>query len=412
MKRTLKNNLTLIYLMAFCQGFMVVIPVFVPLLQGFDLSMSEILQTQAVFAITIAVCEVPSGYIADIWGRRRAILVGSAINAVGFVGLLWADSFVDFVIYEVVLGVGISLLSGADLALLYDTNLQLEHQGEEGQGGSQRAVSRLIAVETAASGLAGLGASVLLWLGDMQVLLWVQAVTGLLPALLALGLVEAPIRRSELPAGSNAADFLRLFVYGRPVVLWTTLAIVCFGLISLYSFWLYQKQWQLQGIPSAGFGVIWALFAVVTSLAARYAAWFEQWLGWRRMLLVTAILPLLGWTGMALLTGLPAIASALAIQVCRGFSLSLFYEALNRRVPGHFRATVNSLASLGVRAVFIVTGPLLGLALDRYGMTPVLLGLVAIFAPLIVALTLGLRLRINREYSEVVTPPLRLADLR
>ena len=52
------------------------------LLQGHGLSMSEVLQTQAIFALTIALCEVPSGYIADIWGRRGAILAGAALNAV------------------------------------------------------------------------------------------------------------------------------------------------------------------------------------------------------------------------------------------------------------------------------------------------------------------------------------------
>ncbi len=56
---------------------MLVVPVYVPLLQGQGLSMSQVLQTQALFALTIALCEVPSGYLADVWGRR-AMLVGSA----------------------------------------------------------------------------------------------------------------------------------------------------------------------------------------------------------------------------------------------------------------------------------------------------------------------------------------------
>ena len=105
--------------MGFFHSFMVVIPVFVPLLQGYGLSMSQVLQTQAMFALVSAVCEVPSGYIADIWGRRNAVLVGSALNGLGFFSLLWADTFVDFLIYEMILGVGFSLISGADLALLY-----------------------------------------------------------------------------------------------------------------------------------------------------------------------------------------------------------------------------------------------------------------------------------------------------
>ena len=99
MNRSLQNNIRTIYLLGFFQHFMVVVPVFVPLLQGHGLSMSEVLQTQALFALTIALFEVPSGYLADIWGRRKAILVGSAFNAVGFMSLLWADSFTDFLVW-------------------------------------------------------------------------------------------------------------------------------------------------------------------------------------------------------------------------------------------------------------------------------------------------------------------------
>ena len=77
--------------------------------------------------------------------------------------------------------------------------------------------------------------------------------------------------------------------------------------------------------------------------------------------------------------------------------MSLFYEALNRRVPGDFRATVNSLVSLCVRAVFIVTGPVLGYTLDRLGVESALLLMAAIFTPLIAVVLIPLLTRIRRE---------------
>jgi hypothetical protein len=81
-------------------------------------------------------------------------------------------------------------------------------------------------------------------------------------------------------------------------------------------------------------------------------------------------------------------------------SMTLFYEALNKRVPGDFRATVNSLVSLGVRATFIVTGPVLGIALDGLGITSTLLILVTVFTPLIVLVLMPLLSRIKRESTE------------
>ena len=403
MNRSLHNNIRTIFLMGFFHSFMVVIPVFVPLLQGHGLSMSQVLQTQAMFALTIALCEVPSGYIADIWGRRRAIMVGSALNAIGFFSLLWADTFMDFLLYELILGVGFSLISGADLALLYDTEVYLQEQGLPGGAGPGKSLSRLIAVEAAASGIAGIVASVLLiWSLDGVVL--VQAFTGLMPLLLVFTLAEVPRPRGETGHRENARHVVELLLFGKPVVLWTAFAIAVFGLLAVYVFWIYQKYWELQSVPLGYFGYIWAAFALTVSISARYSGALEQRLGTRGVLCLIAILPLLGLLGMALGSGWVGVMFGFAIQFSRGLSMSLFYEALNRRVPGDFRATVNSLVSLGVRAVFIVTGPLLGFALDHYGVRSTLLIMVGVFTPLMGLVLVPLLLRIRREASARESP--------
>ena len=270
--------------MGFFHSFMVVVPVFVPLLQGYGLSMAEVLQTQAMFAMTIALFEVPSGYIADMWGRRNAVLLGAALNGIGFFSLLWADSFADFLFYECVLGIGFSLISGADLAMLYDTELYLQENGLPGGAGAGKSLSRLIAIEAAASGIAGIVASLLLlWSLDLVVL--VQAFTGFAPLLLGFLLLEPPRPAVKRRHGDNAREVFNVLLFGKPVVLWTAFAISVFGLLAVYSFWIYQKYWELQSIPLTWFGYIWAAFALTASLAARYSAALENWLGTRRLLI-------------------------------------------------------------------------------------------------------------------------------
>ena len=412
MKRDLQNNIRTIYLMGFLLGFIVVVPIFVPLLQGHGLSMSEILQTQALFALTIAIFEVPSGYVADIWGRRNAILAGAALNAVGFLSLLWADSFVDFLIYEAILGLGFSLISGTDLALLYDTEVYLQEQGLDGGAGAGKSLSRLISLEAAASGLAGVVASLLL-IWSLESVVLVQAVVGFAPLILGLGLVEVPRITAQLPQpishSANLRRILGILLFGRPVVLWTAAAIAVFGLFAVYVFWVYQKYWEFQGIPLAWYGYIWAAFALTVSLAARYCGALEQRLGTRALLVLIAVLPLTGLLGMAFGAGWFGVICGFSIQVSRGLSMTLFYEALNRRVPGEFRATVNSLVSLAVRSVFIVTGPLLGVALDSQGIQPTLIGLVVIFAPLMTLVLVPLILRIRSEQTASKTAAAKVA---
>ncbi|MEM6580614.1 MAG: MFS transporter [Pseudomonadota bacterium] len=399
MNRSIQNNIRTIYLMGFFTGFLVVLPVFVPLLQGHGLSMSQVLQTQALFALTIALFEVPSGYFADVYGRKRAIMIGAALNAVGFLSLLWADSFLDFVVYEIILGIGFSLISGTDLALLYDTEVHLRAKRLPGGAGAGKSLSRLIAIEAAASGLAGIAASLLL-LWSMDGVLWLQVLTGVLPLLLAAFLVEVPKAARQDDHGDNVRQIAELLIFGKPVVLWTAFAITVFSLLALYVFWIYQKYWELQGVPLEAYGYIWAAFALTVSLSARFASSLEKQLGTRALLAVIAAMPLVGLLGMILGSGWIGVAFGLLIQLSRGLSLSLFYEALNSRVPGDFRATVNSLVSLGVRVMFIVTGPLLGYALDSIGMRSTLLLVLALFTPLLGIVLIPLVIRIQRERSE------------
>ena len=280
--------------------------------------------------------------------------------------------------------------------MLYDTEVYLQENDLEGGVGTGKSLSRLISVEAAASGIAGIVAS-LLMLASMQWVVWVQAVTGLAPLILGFALVEVPRPKREVNHKQNARAVIEMLLFGKPVVLWTAFAITVFGLMAVYVFWIYQKYWEVQGVPVESFGYLWAAFALVVSLAARYASAIEQKLGTRRLLVLLAILPIAGMLGMALGSGWIGVMFGFAIQIARGISLSVFYEALNRRVPGDFRATVNSLVSLVVRTIFIVTGPILGYSLDRYGMTPTLLSLVVVFTPLMLLVLLPLLARITRE---------------
>lgn len=396
MKRSLHNNIRNIYLLGFFNSFMVINPVIVPLLQGHDLSMNQVMQTQALFALTIALFEVPSGYIADMWGRRRAILLGAAFFAIGFLCLLQAESFVDFLIFEVVLGLGFSLISGADLALLYDTEVYLQEQGSADGAAPSKSLSRLISIEAAAAGIAGITASLLL-LWSLDAVVIAQAIIGLMPLLLALTLVEVPKPVIESNHSGNARSIMELLLFGKPVVLWTAFAIAAFGLLAAYVFWTYQKYWEFQGVPIEWNGYIWAAFALTVSVSANFAGTLERRLGTQRVLYLIGALPLVGLLGMAMGAGWIGVMFGFALQISRGLSMSLFYEALNRRVPGNFRATVNSLVSLAVRAVFIGTGPLLGYALDRFGVTSTLLMLLAIFTPVIAVVLIPLIARIHRE---------------
>ncbi|MEM7690915.1 MAG: MFS transporter, partial [Pseudomonadota bacterium] len=327
----------------------------------------------------------------------RAIATGALFNGAACLWLLAADSFSDFLFFEFLAGLGLSMLSGADLALLYDSETARSEKSPA-RSDASRSLSRLIAVEAGASGLAGIGAALILGAGDMRILVVLQAVLGLIPLCLSTLLIETPRSISAQGHGANAQAILRMLLFGQPVLLWISIAIGAFGLLALYAFWVYQHYWETQGIAVEHFGYVWAAFALTVSLAARYAGHLENRFGWQTLLLVTASLPIIGLLGMAFFGGWLGVMFGFAIQISRGMSLTLFYDALNRRIPSEFRATVNSLVSLVVRAAFIASGPVLGWSLDRYGSATTLLVLASAFAPVFALVIWGLSARIRAEY--------------
>lgn len=377
MERKLQHNIIKIYLMAFFQSAMVITAIYVPLLQGYGLSMSEVMQTQALFALTIAFCEVPSGYLADLWGRKRAILSGAILCSIGFGMLFFARTFWEFMAYELILGVGISLNSGADLALLYDTQSHL-NRNESNQSCSQH-IAKLISLEGLAGAVAAILAS-LLTLWSLQLVVLVQAIIGLAPVLIAVTLIEAP-RHISVNGHRDNAQQIKSVITNKPLVLSIALAIIAFNLAAIYGFWLYQKFWESRGIPLTYFGYLWASHCIIRGLAARFANQVEMFLGSQKTLMMIALLNLFGLAGMVLCPGLTGVFVAFVLPVARGLSSVILADGLNKRLDGEFRATVNSIVSLGFRGIFIVTGPFLGVLVDHRGVETGLLVLSCILTP-------------------------------
>lgn len=362
---TVKGNIAGIYAMSFFQSLMVLTAIYVPLLQGHGLTMSQVLQTQAMFALVVAASEVPSGYLADIWGRKRTIVLGTALCAIGFGILPLCSSFTDFLVYELILGIGISMSSGADLALLYDSQLQLQREGSDHAGNNH--IARLVSLEGIAGALGAIAASILSHY-SLQAVAISQALINIIPLLVALTLVEAPREISTGSHGDNTRNIVET-ITRQPLVLLTAVAMIAFGLSGLIAFWLYQKYWDASGIPITAFGYIWAGYCLARGFAARFAVQAEEVLGVRRLLTLLAVLIVIAMSVMAFTESWWGVVVGALIPLCRGISTVVFTDALNKRVSSEFRATVNSLVSLGMRATFIVTGPLLGLMIDAKGIS-------------------------------------------
>ncbi len=383
MRRCLEHNLGHLYGLSFCRMFLVIIPIAVPFFQGKGLDMQEVFLLQALFGVTVVIGEVPSGYMADFWGRRPTLLLGTAFCGLGHSLLWFAEGFWTLVLFEVSLGISLSLISGADVAVLYDTQAALFRKLDRGM----RGMGSLYAVWSASEALAGVACSLLL-LHSLEGLVLVQITVGWLPLLFAFLLVEPP-RSETLPRShlENYRQIRALFTDSGPLLRLVFLALACWSLTTFYAVWLLQKYWEIIGVPLTWFGYLWAGYNLLSGLAGRWAGRTEALFGAPMVALLIGALPVLGYAGMSLLDGLASLGFATCFFYARGLGLVTLRDALNRRVASSCRATINSLASFLFRGVFAVTGPLLGWALDLWGMQTALV-LAGGFSLLVLALVI------------------------
>src|ERR1700722_15538209 len=85
------------------------------------LTYNDFLFAEAFFSVTIVVLDVPTGWLSDQWQRKRVMTLGSAFYMLGYAQLLFAHNIFMAVLARVCVGVGASLLSGTNSAMLYES---------------------------------------------------------------------------------------------------------------------------------------------------------------------------------------------------------------------------------------------------------------------------------------------------
>jgi MFS family permease len=368
---------------------MIIIPLWVPYLTTQGISMRQFMELQAVFAIVILCGELPSGLLSDLWGRKKTLLLGSTLKAVSFSLLPLWSSYEGFLFYHLTMGIALSMISGGDVALLYDSHLAAGGERSRGMAvlGNAKLAER---TGVAASALLG-GAVVTL---SYRHLLWANAILSWVPMLLVLCVTEPPaaLDRGKKRSG-ELKEVLSTTLVRDAATRLVFLNLVASGTAGLVMVWANQKYWQDSGVPLAYFGVLYATYTLIGGFAGRFVAPAASRYGRRPLLAAAGVLPVIAYFGMASFLGWGGILLGILAQVGRGLGGVLFLDALNERISSAFRATVISMANLGIRASFALLGPLVGYGIDAWGLPSVLSALGILFSIAFVFLLLPLVLR-------------------
>ncbi|MEY4667735.1 MAG: hypothetical protein RL518_434 [Pseudomonadota bacterium] len=392
----LRRNLTLGCISGFFTMFLVIVPILVPFWSSLGLSMREILEIQAIFGLSVAVFEIPTGYVADLWSRKASVCLGCFIAGCGFTCIPFCTTYESIIIYEVIIALGGSLVSGADISIVYesiknDPN-RLKHIGS------------LSTWSLLGEAVAGILASILIF-WSFTPILWAQVVAGWIPFFVSLGFREPPSEKMQQTSHvSNVTAVLKHLFLNDQLTRQIFINALIWSLSSFCIVWLLQPYWALQGVPLECFGILWAGLMFVAAGASKITHSLERRFGAPTLLMSLSLAAIAGYAIMALGSGWVGVAAGALFYINRGFSSVIFTDALNWKVPSTFRATANSLRSFCFRLSYVIIGPVTGMLVDTRGLNVTLGVLGACFAALIVIYLMPLSRRMHELHVDYIAP--------
>ncbi len=353
----IRSNLWKLYAYKFISEFYLIVPVLIPYYVSHGLNSTEVFTIQATYALAVLLLEVPSGYLADVIGRRATLILGAAFMPLGLAVYAFSDRFLAFVLAESLIAVANSMRSGCESALIYDTLLELKEADHYKKYEGQAIL--FTRVGTAASAVLG-GVAALAFL-RLPFLINIATSSLLLP--LAFSLTEP--QRIKRRARNPFLDILRIarfsFAHGeiRHLIFYAAL-VGSAGIIAVWASFLYYES---LGISVGFFGLIFAVFQLSSAFGSSRAHAIEKAIGMRQALtlplLIGAIFILAGLVHSPII-----IPFIILYSFLWGLSFPLFLDLINRRIESDIRATVLSVAMMAGSLTYVVLAPLFGKLVD------------------------------------------------
>lgn len=121
MNNKFKRNVKIDYIYCFMKNFDISSAIWVLYMVYKGLPLWQIGVVEGIFHIASFLFEVPSGALADLFGRKNVIIVGRLCSAISAVINLVSNNILGFAIGFTISALGYNLNSGSEEALVYDS---------------------------------------------------------------------------------------------------------------------------------------------------------------------------------------------------------------------------------------------------------------------------------------------------
>ncbi|HVF69770.1 MAG TPA: MFS transporter [Xanthomonadales bacterium] len=324
------------------------------------LNLFQVQLLQSWFALWLFALDVPSGVIADRIGRKYTVSLGCLIFAAALLLYGSTPSFSIFLISEFLAALGLSLISGADEAILYEV---LKENGLEQE--SKKYFGRANSFKMAGILVGALSGSLIAGHFELNVPTLLSAIPLLIAGIIAWTFTEPKVHSKKLEKIDVIKNLKNGYVYllRHKTLRLLALDMIVVWIAGYFVIWLYQPMLENAGVAIVYFGLFQALFVLAQIIVSHNFSFLEKVFGSAKSYLrFSAIV-----TGLAfiLVAVIPNVLTILIfVLFAGGFGLSrrvLMSSYMNKFIPSEQRATVLSSVSTFGRLSIALVNPIVGL---------------------------------------------------
>ena len=305
----------------------------------------------AVYLITTCLFEVPTGAVADVFGRKVSFILSCLVRAVAFGMYFFSDTLAEFLVAEFIDAIGTTLATGAFDAWAVDG---MRDDGDERP--VDRLFSRAMILGQASAIIGGLGAA---QLAERDLALpWLVGTSGFLLCAVAGALLMrerrpamgsfAQLRAGAyLSIGTTVRDGLAA-VHIMPVMRGLCLLTMLTSFATVPAFQMWQPRFHaLSGEGPWLLGWVWVLLNLaLIAGSALIPRLISRWGRARALAFAYA------WRGLTIgaaamaTTFFPALFGFLLQEIGWGFSEPVLQAWMNEHATSAQRATILSVRSM------------------------------------------------------------------
>jgi len=360
----LRHNILKMYLLKAVLWFMVAMPIIVLFFQEHGLTLTEVMILQSIYSFSVALFEIPSGFIADVFGRKRTIVLSTIFTFIGFIVFSFFGGFYAFAIAQVLVGIGGSLMSGSDSAIIYDTLIETNNKTKY-----TKIEGRAYAIGNFSEAFAGILGGFLAVV-SIYMPIYVQTSILFFSIPIAFTLIEPPMHKEKKLDRSFKAvlDVVKFAMVDNQKLKWLIIYSSAMGVATLSMAWFAQPFFKSINIPLAYFGIIWAALNFSAGLTSFNAYQLNKKYTNYKILFYISLSMTTSFILLGFNNSFIGLIFILLIYLLRGIITPILRNAINENTTSNKRATVLSIRSLIIRISFAISAPILGYITDNYSL--------------------------------------------